>query len=418
MQRGRSSDTDNDGIACDSASNPNGYVPTVEPVGPQGCPADAETWRGLRVCQEQPRDGYDRDAFGQGYSTLEDDIIAALPPTMKAGGQVYTPYSCIAFEITATGTAATHIEHIVALAEAHDSGIGDGRGRDVASDLDNLTIADPTVNRVEKSDRDAAGWMPARHGAWFAQRVIAVKLEYGLSVDPAERDALAALLASGGAELNCVDADTTAPTVTIGTTASAPVNAPFSITVTFSEPVTGFDLEDLVVGNGRPTELQGSDENYAATITPAASGPVTVDIPAGAAQDAAANPSVAATQFSITADLVQVLFTDDPIRPGVTPIKAVHFRELRLRIDALRTKAGLAPFPWTDAALTTGSSVRRTHLLELREALAAAYSAAGQAAPGWTDPAPVAGTAGTPIKAAPDAAPRSGDCPGVIPPVP
>ena len=26
--------------------------------------------------------------------------------------------------------------------------------------------------------------MPARHGAWFAERVIQVKLEYGLSVDP------------------------------------------------------------------------------------------------------------------------------------------------------------------------------------------------------------------------------------------
>ena len=185
---------------CDSALNPNGYIPTVQPVGPQGCPADAETWRGLRVCEEQPRDGYDRDAFGQGYSSLEDEIIAALPPTMKAGGQVYTPYSCIAFDITAAGTAATDIEHIVALAEAHDSRIADGRRRDIASDLDNLTIADPTVNRSEKSDRDAAEWMPARHGAWFAERVIAVKLEYGLSVDPAERDALAALLAGTGAE--------------------------------------------------------------------------------------------------------------------------------------------------------------------------------------------------------------------------
>ncbi len=82
LQRGRSSDTDNDGIACDSASNPNGYIPTVEPVAPEGCPADAETWRGLRVCNEQPRDGYDRAAFGSGYTSLEDDIIAALPPTM------------------------------------------------------------------------------------------------------------------------------------------------------------------------------------------------------------------------------------------------------------------------------------------------------------------------------------------------
>ena len=213
LQRSRSSDTDSDGIACDSASNSNGYIPSRR--GPSrsrtrpavqvetSCSANAETWRGLKVCDEQPRDGYDRDAFGTGYSSLEDEIIAALPPTMKANGEVYTPYSCLAFDITATGTAATDIEHIVALGETHDSGIADDRRRDIASDLDNLTIADPTVNRSEKSDRDAAEWMPARHGAWFAERVIRVKLEYGLSIDPAERDALEALLAGGGAQLNC-----------------------------------------------------------------------------------------------------------------------------------------------------------------------------------------------------------------------
>ena len=197
LERSRSSDTDDDGIGCDSASNPNGYIPNVRvqpPVETQACSADAETWRGLKVCDERPRDGYDRDAFGTGYSSLEDEIIAALPPTMKANGQVYTPYSCIAFDITANGTATTDIEHIVALAETHDSGIADDRRRDIASDLDNLTIADPTVNRSQKSDRDAADWMPARHGAWFAERVIQVKMEYGLSVDPAERDALEALL--------------------------------------------------------------------------------------------------------------------------------------------------------------------------------------------------------------------------------
>ena len=72
--------------------------------------------------------------------------------------------------------------------------------------LDNLTIADPTVNRSEKSDRDAAEWIPDRHGAWFAARVIAVKQEYELSVDPAERDALEMLLAGSEAELNCVGA--------------------------------------------------------------------------------------------------------------------------------------------------------------------------------------------------------------------
>ena len=169
-----------------------------------GCPADAETWRGLRVCSERPREGYDRDSFGTGYRSLEDDIIEALPATMKADGQVYTPYSCIAFDITPSGTAATDIEHIVALAEAHDSGIADDLRRDIASDLDNLTIADPTVNRSQKGAKDAAEWMPTYHGAWFAERVIQAKVEYGLTVDPAERDALEELLSGGGAQLNCV----------------------------------------------------------------------------------------------------------------------------------------------------------------------------------------------------------------------
>ena len=183
------------------------FTITVQPAptpAPVGCSADAETWRGLRVCDERPQDGYDRDDYGTGYRSLEDDIIAALPSTMKANGQVYTPYSCIAFDITPSGTAATDIEHIVALAEAHDSGIADDRRRDFAADLDNLTIADPPVNR-SKGARDAAEWMPTRHGAWFAERVIQVRQEYGLTIDPDERDALKALLAGGGAQLNCVN---------------------------------------------------------------------------------------------------------------------------------------------------------------------------------------------------------------------
>ena len=85
-----------------------------------------------------------------------------------------------------------------------DSGIAADRRRAFAAELDNLTIADPTVNRSQKGARDAAEWMPARHQAWFAERVIEVKREYGLTIDPAERDALETLLASGGAQLNCV----------------------------------------------------------------------------------------------------------------------------------------------------------------------------------------------------------------------
>ena len=88
--------------------------------------------------------------------------------------------------------------------------------------------------------------------------------------------------------------------------ASTPVTGSFPITVAFSEPVTGFELDDVNVGNGSASELQGTDATYTATITPEASGLVTVDIVAGAAQDGAGNDSAAANQFSITANLTRV----------------------------------------------------------------------------------------------------------------
>ena len=91
-------------------------------------------------------------------------------------------------------------------------------------------------------------------------------------------------------------------------------------------------------------------------------------------------------------------FTDDPIRPGVTPVRAVHFMELRARIDVLRREAGLARFGWTDPELRAGVPVRLAHVLELRSALDEAYGAAGRTAPRWTDGAPVSGV--TPIRAA------------------
>ena len=106
----------------------------------------------------------------------------------------------------------------------------------------------------------------------------------------------------------------------------------------------------------------------------------------------------AAQRFRVTV-AASAPFTDDPLRPGVTPIRAVHFTELRTRIDARRAAAGLTPFRWTDPVLRPGvTRVRLAHLLELREALAAVYAASGRPAPRWTDAAPLGGA--TPIRAA------------------
>ena len=61
--------------------------------------------------------------------------------------------------------------------------------------LRNLTLAAPGVNRHQKRDHDAAGWLPPMNACWFAARVIDVKRAYGLTVDRRERDALARTLA-------------------------------------------------------------------------------------------------------------------------------------------------------------------------------------------------------------------------------
>ena len=327
LERRTSSDGDSDGDACESSSNPNGYIPNAPvepPVEPQACSEDAETWRGLQVCDERPRDGYDRAAFGSGHSSLEDEIIAALPPTMKANGQVYTPYSCLAFNITANGTAATDIEHIVALAETHDSGIADDRRRDIASDLDNLTIADPTVNQSQKSDRDAAEWMPARHGAWFAERVIQVKLEYGLSVDSAERDALEALLAGGGAQLNCVDVVAPTPTMLTLSAASAPAEGgnPVTVTATLDNPAPANGMTVTLTPGGTAT----LDTDYtlsSTTITLAAgetAGTVTITVTDDAEDDDGETIVIDAesTSPALTAELTLTIEDND-----VTPVPAL-----------------------------------------------------------------------------------------------
>ena len=127
------------------------------------------------------------------------------------------------------------------------------------------------------------------------------------------------------------------------------------------------------------------------TVTPAGAGTATVTV---TATDAG---GLSATQtFTVT---VLRPFTDAPLRPGTTPIRAVHFTELRSRIDGLRQAAGLARFGWTDPVLRAGATrVRLVHLLELRQALGGAYAAAERTPPPWTDAAPTADA--LPVRAA------------------
>ena len=94
--------------------------------------------------------------------------------------------------------------------------------------------------------------------------------------------------------------DTAHPTVVLSGASGSTSDATQTITATFSEPVTGFTLGDVVVGNGSAATFAGSGTTYTFDVSAVAEGPVTVDIAADAAFDAAANGNTAATQLAWT----------------------------------------------------------------------------------------------------------------------
>lgn len=100
-------------------------------------------------------------------------------------------------------------------------------------------------------------------------------------------------------------ADLDPPSVTI-TGPSAVQTGAFNVAIEFSEPVGvyghPFEQGDVTVGNGTVTNFSGSGASYTVTITPSATGEVTVDVAKNAARDAGGNGNTAASQFSVRAD--------------------------------------------------------------------------------------------------------------------
>ena len=185
------------------------------------------------------------------------------------------------------------------------------------------------------------------------------------------------------------------PPETVGTLAPLTIGvdeAAVSIEVqgAFRDP----DGDALTYGatSSAPAVAAAAVSGSTVTVTPVGTGTATVRV---TATDGDGSNTAATQSFTVT---VVAPFTDHPIVPGETPVRAIHFSELRSRIDALRTRGGLAAYGWTDPVLTARvTPVRLVHLLELRSALAGAYAAAGRRAPSWTDAAPAAGAA--PIRA-------------------
>ena len=145
-----------------------------------------QTWRGIALAPESRCSPYDSADYSYPQS-LELEVAT------RQGG-LYSPYTGEWFE----NPTKSDIEHVVARSEAHDSGMcsrSPAARQRFAEDVENLTLADPTLNRNEKRGRDAAEWQPARNRCWFAATVIHVRRKYDLTIDPREAEALDRLLA-------------------------------------------------------------------------------------------------------------------------------------------------------------------------------------------------------------------------------
>ena len=166
-----------------------------------GTHVSAETYRGLTVAPENRCSDYNRSRDYRYSQSIERRIIEREGYTVDRDGKLNKPfpskYKANLMLTALWGRGGTDIEHIVATSEAHDSGLC-SRSRSektrYAQDLDNLTIASPQVNRFEKKGYDAAEWLPEINKVWYAETIIKVKSKYNLTIDPAERDALKAIL--------------------------------------------------------------------------------------------------------------------------------------------------------------------------------------------------------------------------------
>ncbi len=175
-------------------------------------PLASETLETLQVRGKAPRTGYSREVFGPAWFDVDrnrcntrDDILARdLVERQMDGscrvlaGVLYPdPYTGENIRFV-RGASLVDIDHVVALAQAWESGAWQWRFPQrvrFANDPLNLLAVSARANR-QKGDREAAAWLPANRSfrCAFIARQIAVKAKYRLSVTAAEKAAMERVL--------------------------------------------------------------------------------------------------------------------------------------------------------------------------------------------------------------------------------
>ena len=153
------------------------------------------------------------------------------------------------------------------------------------------------------------------------------------NMGPSDRADVSALNTGGGSN-TVVAADTTAPTVDLGTLAAGTIGVRQTHTIRFNQIVTGFAATDITATGATVNSLSGSGSTYIITFTPTLTS-FTLTLAADSVSDTAATPntgpatepaaarSVTGTAvLSADADLATLSITDNNGNP-VTPNEAI-----------------------------------------------------------------------------------------------
>jgi Protein of unknown function (DUF1524) len=196
---------------------PRTPAPTTTPVATAGGAAAALA--ALPVKGRAPKTGYTRDQFGPAWADVDRDgcdqrnqVLArdltaprfkdARRPCVVLAGTLHSTYTgrTVPFRRGQETSDDVQIDHVVALSDAWQTGaqaLDPATRARLANDPLNLQAVEGPVNQG-KRDSDAASWLPPASGyrCTYVARQVAVKATYRLWVTPAEKAAIARVLAT------------------------------------------------------------------------------------------------------------------------------------------------------------------------------------------------------------------------------
>lgn len=208
----------------------------------------------------------------------------SLTAAAVAGEQVFRQANCASCH---TGTRFT------------ESALGVFRNVGTLKPSSGQRLGAPLTGLDTPSLRSAWNSAPYLHDGSAATVSDAIAAHVGVNLNATDLANLAAYVLQIDDAIATAPVDNSAPSVILATGATN-VSGPFSVTVTFSEPVTGLVAGDFTVTNGTVSSFTGIGASYGFTVTPTLAGNVTVTLPINSCIDASGNANSVSNTLTVS----------------------------------------------------------------------------------------------------------------------